>query len=524
MYNCPHETTPDRALTPMSAPGIAPYRSGQRAGRDAFAQVLRAEWTKFRTVRGWVAGLATAALLVVLFAVLAGISSDQRGRPAVPIGPGGEPVTDSFYFVHRPLAGNGSITVSVAALSENLPRSLQPVIVPWAKAGLIIKQSTRQGSPYAAIMVTSSHGVRMQYDYVNDTPGLRGPVSARSARWLRLDRSGDAVTGYDSADGTHWTRVGTVHVAGLGPAVQGGLFVASPDPVQGMGTATSVATAVFGGLAIQGNWLGDDWAGDQVGAESSGSGGHPAFDPGTFSQAGGAFTVTGTGDIAPAVRESLGGAGVVGDILFGTFPALVAMIVVGTRFITAEYAGHMIRVTLAASPRRGRVLAAKAIVLGVVTFAAGLGAAAVAAPLGERLARAHGVYLFPVTSPVLLRVEAGTAALLATASILALAVGTMFRRSAGAVTTVFAAIVLPYILVAQIPFIPASVSDWLTRVTPAAAFAVQQTLVPYHQVTSIYAPYNGYYPLAPWAGFAVLAGYAVAALAVAAVLLRSRDA
>ena len=170
------------------------------------------------------------------------------------------------------------------------------------------------------------------------------------------------------------------------------------------------------------------------------------------------------------------------------------------------------------------MLAAKAIVLGAVTFAAGLAGSVVAVPLGERLARANGVYLFPVTSSGLLRVEAGTAALLAAASILALAVGVVFRRSAGAVTTVIAAIVLPYLLVAQIPFIPASVANWLARVTPAAAFAVQQTLVPYHQVTSIYTPYNGYYPLAPWAGFAVLAGYAVLALAVAAVLLRRRDA
>ncbi|GAA2725020.1 hypothetical protein [Actinocorallia aurantiaca] len=48
--------------------------------------------------------------------------------------------------------------------------------------------------------------------------------------------------------------------------------------------------------------------------------------------------------------------------------------------------------------------------------------------------------------------------------------------------------------------------------------------MPYHQVTSIYTPYNGYYPLAPWAGLAVLAGYAVVSLAVAAILLHRRDA
>jgi ABC-type transport system involved in multi-copper enzyme maturation permease subunit len=504
-------------------PTMTPYRSGQRAGRDGFPQLLHAEWTKFRTVRGWVISMVAAALMVVLVALLAGASNVQHGRPVVPIGPGGEPVTDSFYFVHQPLAGNGSITVSVSALRVSLGSSGRPGIVPWAKAGLIIKESTRQGSPYAAIMVTSSHGVRMQDNYVNDTAGLPGPVSAASVRWLRLDRSGDAVTGYDSADGAHWTKVGTVHVDGLGSTVPGGLFVASPDSVQGLGTVTSVATAVFGDLRIQGGWLGGTWNGDQVGAVSRDSSGHPAFAPGTFTEVGGTFTVTGTGDIAPADRESLGGAGTIGEILTGAFAALIAVIVVGTLFITAEYREDLIYVTLAASPRRSRVLAAKAIVLGVVTFVAGLAGAAVAVPLGERLARANGVYLFPVTSAALLRVELGTAALLAAASILALAVGTMFRRSAGAVTTAIVAIVLPYILVAN-PFMPDGVSDWLTRVTPTAAFAVQQTLVPYHQVTSIYTPYNGYYPLAPWSGFAVLAGYAVVSLAVAAVLLRRRDA
>ena len=504
-------------------PAVAAHRSGQQAGRDGFPQLLRAEWTKFRTVRGWAADMAVAALMMVLFAVLAGISSDQHGRPAVPVGPDGEPVTDSFYFVHRPLAGNGSITVSVSALRADSPQG-QPATVPWAKAGLIIKASTRRGSPYAAIMATSSHGVRMQYNYVNDTAGIPGPVSAASPRWLRLDRSGDMVTGYDSADGTHWTKVGTVHVAGLGPAVQGGLFVASPDSVQGIGTDTSVATAAFGDLGTQGNWPGGNWTGGQVGAGSPSSSGHPAFDPGTFTEPGGTFTVTGTGDIAPAVRGSLGGAGVIGDILFGAFPALITVIVLGTLFITAEYRDDMIRVTLAASPRRGRVLAAKAIVLGIVTFAAGLAGAVVAVPVGARLARANGVYLFPVTLATQLRVEAGTAALLTAASVLALAAGTIFRRSAGAVTAVIAAIALPYLLVAQIPFLPAGVTGWLTRVTPAAAFAVQQTVVPYPQVTSNYTPYNGYYPLAPWAGLAVLAGYALLALTVAAVLLRRRDA
>ena len=147
--------------------------------------------------------------------------------------------------MHQPLAGDGSITVSVSALQSSLPKGLgdlRPGVVPWAKAGLIVKQSIRQGSPYTAIMATSSHGVRMQDNYVKDTAGLPGPVSAESPRWLRLDRSGDTITGYASIDGNNWAKVGTARVSGLGSTVQAGLFVASPQAVDGFGTTGSVST------------------------------------------------------------------------------------------------------------------------------------------------------------------------------------------------------------------------------------------------------------------------------------------
>ena len=484
----------------------------------AFARLLHAEWTKFRTVRGWVTGTVAAAGLVVLVALLAGVSSDERGRPAVTVGPDGEPVSDTFSFLHQPLTGDGSVTAAVSEFTTRVAPDFQPGTVPWAKAGVLIKDGTRPGSPYAAIMVTGSHGVRMQNDYVNDTVGLAGPVSASDVRWLRLDRSGQTITGYDSTDGTHWTKVGTVNVTGLDSVVQVGLFVTSPDSERGFGTVPTVATAVFDDVRVRGDRLDGTWTGDEVG-QGPGS----PTPAGSFTGSAGGFTVTGTGDIAPAVRETLPGAGTVGEILTGTFAALIAVIVVGTLFITAEYRPDLLAVTLASSPRRRRVLVAKAVVLGAVTFAAGLVGAAIAVPLGERLARAHGVYLFPVTAAERFRVEVGTAALLATASVLALAVGTMFRRGAAAVTTLIAVMVLPRVLVA-IPFLPAAVSDWLTRVTPAAAFALQQTLVRYHQVASSYTPYEGYYPLAPWTGFAVLACYTVVALVVAAVLLGRRYA
>jgi hypothetical protein len=141
-----------------------------------------------------------------------------------------------------------------------------------------------------------------------------------------------------------------------------------------------------------------------------------------------------------------------------------------------------------------------------------------------RLARSDGVHLLPTAFATEVRVVLGTAALLAAASVLALAAGAILRSSAGAVAAVVTALALPYLLVAQMPFLPAEVANWLARVTPASAFAVQQTLVPHHQVESVYTPYNGYYPLSPLAGLAVLVAYAAAGLAVAAVLLDRRDA
>jgi len=207
----------------------------------------------------------------------------------------------------------------------------------------------------------------------------------------------------------------------------------------------------------------------------------------------------------------------------GAFAGLVVMTVVGTVFITTEYRRGLIRTTLAASPRRGRVLAAKALVLGSVAFVTGLAAAAAAVWLGEPRARANGFYTFTVPPMTELRVVAGSALLLAVATVLALALGTIMRRSAPVVTTVIVALVLPYIL-ATSGIVPSGLAEWLLRVTPAAGFAIQQSVPRYEQVANVYTPPAGYYPLEPWAGLAVLCGYAALAVIVAVLLLRRRDA
>ena len=206
------------------------------------------------------------------------------------------------------------------------------------------------------------------------------------------------------------------------------------------------------------------------------------------------------------------------------FVGLIALVVAGAMFITAEYRRGMIRITLAASPRRGRVLAAKAIVLGVVSFVATLIGAAGAVLIGDRLLSNNGYAIYPASATTEVQVIAGTAALAAAAAIFALGVGAIVRNGAAAVTIVITAIILPYVLAVTLNVLSAGASDWLMRVTPAAAFAIQQAIPAYAQVSGSYTPNQGSFPLAPWPGFAVLCGYAVLALALGAFVLRRRDA
>src|SRR6202044_127409 len=100
---------------------------------------------------------------------------------------------------------------------------------PWSKAGIIITATGRPGAAYAAVLVTGSHGVRMQDNYTGDRPGHPGLVTPASPRWLRLTRTGTTVTGYDSLNGTTWTKIAVVHLSGLPGTVQAGLFTTSPD-------------------------------------------------------------------------------------------------------------------------------------------------------------------------------------------------------------------------------------------------------------------------------------------------------
>ncbi|MDQ0774279.1 ABC-type transport system involved in multi-copper enzyme maturation permease subunit [Streptomyces aurantiacus] len=498
-------------------------------------RLLRAEWSKFWTVRSRLLVLVLGAAATVVISLLgaSGAVNDSNGRVRIVSAPDGTRVDDTFRFVHRPLTGDGSVTVHVPGIEGRGGRPAEP----WAKAGVIVKSSTKPGSSYVALMVTPGHGVRMQWDFTHDEQG-----SSATARWLRLTRSGQELTGYESPDGREWTKIATVRPADLPKTARAGLFVATPPHTtlrRSFGgtsatAGTTTATAAFDHTELRGDTESGggtaepSWTSTDVGAPDPDDPNLPKSGParpvpGSTKVTGdGGFTVTGQGDIAPTQTD----VDTVQMSFQGVFVGVLFMVALGALFITAEYRRGMIRTTFTASPRREQVLAAKVLVIGGVTFAAGLVAAALAFPLAQDRLRSGGFEPPAFPEPALLegavpRAVVGSALLLSLAAVLALAVGAVLRSSAGAITAVVVLVILPQILAFALP-LPAA--EWLLRLTPAAAFAIQQGVTHYPQVDHDCLPETGCYPLAPWHGLAVLCAYVAVALALAAWRLRRRDA
>ena len=132
-------------------------------------------------------------------------------------------------------------------------------------------------------------------------------------------------------------------------------------------TPTEEAIAAMDNVGLTGSASG--WTGGQVGGGAGD--GTPQLAGQLPAGMADVFTVTGSGNIAPDAPGTGAGTGI-GLALIGTFAGLIAAIVVAVMFITAEYRRGLILTTFTASPRRIRALAAKATVIGVVTFAVGL--------------------------------------------------------------------------------------------------------------------------------------------------------
>ncbi|HWW53963.1 MAG TPA: hypothetical protein VNY84_09345, partial [Acidimicrobiales bacterium] len=195
--------------------------------------------------------------------------------------------------------------------------------------------------------------------------------------------------------------------------------------------------------------------------------------------------------------------------LAGGFLAQLAIGVLGVLVITSEYGSGMIRATFAAVPQRLTVLAAKATVFAGVSLVVTTAASCVAFYVGQAILSNKGIGV-ALGAPGALRAVVGTGLYLAVLGLLALALGTIIRKTAGAIAAVFGLI---FVLPAIAALLPSSMSA-IQKFLPSNA-GQALTNGPHHSGPAL---------LSPWLGFGVFCLYAIGALAIAGATLVRRDA
>jgi hypothetical protein len=188
--------------------------------------------------------------------------------------------------------------------------------------------------------------------------------------------------------------------------------------------------------------------------------------------------------------------------------AQLAIGVLGVLLVTSEYSSGAIGSSLAAVPRRGRLLGAKAVVIMVLTFVVVEIIAFAAFLVGQALISGHAPTA-TLGQPGVLRALVGAGLYGALLGMLGLAFGTIIRHAAGAIALLVAILyVLPGIAAA----LPTSIEHTVQEYWPTQAGG---------QVTTVVRTAN---TLSPWAGFGVFLLFVAIVSVVAFTLLNRRDA
>ena len=182
--------------------------------------------------------------------------------------------------------------------------------------------------------------------------------------------------------------------------------------------------------------------------------------------------------------------------------------VLGVLVVSGEYATGMIRSTFSAVPARLPVLAAKAAVFALVTFAAGE-LSSFAAFLGGQAFLSSQHIETTLAEPGVFRAVFGVGLYLTGVGLLGVAFGWLIRYTAGAIAALVALVLVVPGLAGALP------ESWAPHVVPYLPGNAGQALLGVRP-----APLT----LPPWAGFAWFCGYVVVALAAAAVVVKRRDA
>jgi hypothetical protein len=163
---------------------------------------------------------------------------------------------DEFHFAYKELSGAVSIIARVDSLDNTDP---------FAKAGVMIRDTLDADSANAYLFVTPENGVRFQRrTNAGGNTGRDFVEGITAPQWVRLERTaGGLVRAYYSADGTTWTRLGIVIVS-MDMPVYVGLAVTSHN-------VKKACEAKFSEVSFPDTTVDPQWTNQDIGILSNGA-------------------------------------------------------------------------------------------------------------------------------------------------------------------------------------------------------------------------------------------------------------
>jgi hypothetical protein len=163
---------------------------------------------------------------------------------------------DEFHFAYKEITARSN--VSITAKIESLDNT-----DPFAKAGVMVRDTLEAGSIYSGLFMTPENGVRFQYRNTADgTTERQYDPNVAIPYWVKLERTSSGLTrAYYSEDNNTWTRF-DLNIASMSFPIYIGLSVTSHD-------AEAVSEAVFSNVTITGTGSDQAWNNEDIGIPSN---------------------------------------------------------------------------------------------------------------------------------------------------------------------------------------------------------------------------------------------------------------
>ena len=126
---------------------------------------------------------------------------------------------DEIHYAYVPVSGDCTITARVRYLQN---------VHPNAKGGVMIRESLTTGSAHAMVNLTPTVGAEfIRRTTTNGGTSADATGGLLAPHWVRLTRTGNSFTAFQSVNGTTWTAIGSPITVTMGAAAYMGLAVNS---------------------------------------------------------------------------------------------------------------------------------------------------------------------------------------------------------------------------------------------------------------------------------------------------------